>query len=99
MNMVEDASGDTLARLGREETIWAAAGVLRAWVKMCIHRHQICHVAQKRLNRAVPVVIVDSVFAPVVFSRHQFVLGATEWMKRMSYPETSRCASQTVCIR
>ena len=33
MNMVDDASGDTLARLGREETIWAAAGVLRAWVK------------------------------------------------------------------
>jgi hypothetical protein len=33
MNMVDDASGDTLARLGSEETIWAAAGVLRAWVK------------------------------------------------------------------
>jgi len=28
-----DASGDTLARLGSEETIWAAAGVLRAWIK------------------------------------------------------------------
>jgi len=33
MNMVDDASGDTRARLGSEETIWAAAGVLRAWVK------------------------------------------------------------------
>jgi hypothetical protein len=33
MNMVDDASGDTLARMGSEETIWAAAGVLRAWVK------------------------------------------------------------------
>jgi hypothetical protein len=33
MNMVDDASGDTLARLGSEETIWAAAGVLRAWVE------------------------------------------------------------------
>ena len=33
MNMVDDASGDTLARMGGEETIWAAAGVLRAWVK------------------------------------------------------------------
>jgi len=33
MNMVDDASGDTLARLGSEETIWAAAAVLRAWVK------------------------------------------------------------------
>jgi transposase len=33
MNMVDDASGDTLAGLGSEETIWAAAGVLRAWVK------------------------------------------------------------------
>jgi len=33
MNMVDDASGDTLARMGGEETIWAAVGVLRAWVK------------------------------------------------------------------
>src|SRR5664279_4472167 len=33
MNMVDDASGDRLARLGQEETIWAAAGVLHAWVK------------------------------------------------------------------
>jgi transposase len=33
MNMVDDASGDTLARLGSEETIWAAAAVLCAWVK------------------------------------------------------------------
>src|SRR5580704_11294053 len=33
MNMVDDASGDTLARMGKEETIWAAAGVLRAWIK------------------------------------------------------------------
>jgi hypothetical protein len=33
MNMVDDASGDTLARMGSEETIWAAAGVVRAWVK------------------------------------------------------------------
>jgi transposase len=32
MNMVDDASGDTLARMGEEETIWAAAGVLRAWI-------------------------------------------------------------------
>src|SRR5947207_5560251 len=33
MNMVDGASGDTLARMGSEETIWAAAGVLRAWVQ------------------------------------------------------------------
>jgi hypothetical protein len=33
MNMVDDASGDRLARMRSEETIWAAAGVLRAWVK------------------------------------------------------------------
>jgi hypothetical protein len=32
MNLVDDASGETLARLGSEETIWAAAGVLRAWI-------------------------------------------------------------------
>jgi hypothetical protein len=33
MNLVDDVSGDTLARMGSEETIWAAVGVLRAWVK------------------------------------------------------------------
>jgi len=33
MSMVDDASGDSLARMGREETIWAAAGVLRVWIK------------------------------------------------------------------
>jgi len=33
MNMVDDATSTTLARLGKEETIWAAAGVLRAWIE------------------------------------------------------------------
>jgi len=32
MNMVDDATGTTLCRLGEEETIWAAVGVLRAWM-------------------------------------------------------------------
>jgi transposase len=33
MNMVDDATGTTLARLGKEETIWTAAGVLQAWIE------------------------------------------------------------------
>ena len=33
MNLVDDATGRTLARLGAEETIWAAAAVLRRWVE------------------------------------------------------------------
>ena len=32
MNMVDDATGTTLCRLGKEETIWAAVGVLKAWM-------------------------------------------------------------------
>ncbi|HKM81894.1 MAG TPA: ISNCY family transposase [Candidatus Acidoferrum sp.] len=32
MNMVDDATGTTLCRLGKEETIWAAVGVLRDWI-------------------------------------------------------------------
>jgi transposase len=32
MNMVDDATGTTEARMGKEETIWAAVGVLRAWI-------------------------------------------------------------------
>ena len=33
MDLVDDATGTTLARLGEEETIWAAAGALRAWIE------------------------------------------------------------------
>ncbi len=33
MNMVDDATGTTLCRMGKEETIWAAGGVLRAWIE------------------------------------------------------------------
>lgn len=33
MNMVDDATGITHARLGEAETIWAAAHVLRAWME------------------------------------------------------------------
>ncbi len=33
MNLVDDATGQTLARLGAEETIWAAADILRRWIE------------------------------------------------------------------
>lgn len=33
MNMVDDATGTTLAHMGQQETIWAAAGVVRAWIE------------------------------------------------------------------
>jgi transposase len=33
MNLVDDATGRTLARLGAEETIWGAADVLRRWIE------------------------------------------------------------------
>jgi len=33
MTLVDDATGRTLARLGAEETIWAAADVLRRWIE------------------------------------------------------------------
>jgi hypothetical protein len=33
MNLVDDATGRTLARLGAEETIWAAVAVLRRWIE------------------------------------------------------------------
>ena len=32
MDMVDDATGRAQARMGQEETIWAAVGVLRAWI-------------------------------------------------------------------
>jgi transposase-like protein len=37
MNMVDDATGTVEAQMGKEETIWAAAGVLQAW----IHKHGV----------------------------------------------------------
>ncbi len=33
MDLVDDATNITLARLGQEETIWAAAGALQAWIE------------------------------------------------------------------
>lgn len=33
MHMVDDATNESLARMGKEETIWTAAGVLRAWIE------------------------------------------------------------------
>jgi len=33
MNMVDDATTETLGRLGEQETIWTAAGVLRCWIE------------------------------------------------------------------
>jgi transposase len=33
MNMVDDATSTTVCRLGEQETIWAAAGVLRMWIE------------------------------------------------------------------
>src|SRR6202011_1939734 len=33
MNLVDDATATTLGRLGGQETIWAAAGVLRRWIE------------------------------------------------------------------
>jgi transposase len=32
LTLVDDATGTTLGRLGAQETIWAAVGVLRAWI-------------------------------------------------------------------
>lgn len=33
MTLVDDATGTTLGRLGAQETIWAAVGVLRRWIE------------------------------------------------------------------
>ncbi len=33
MNLVDDATSTTLCRLGEQETIWTAVGVLRAWME------------------------------------------------------------------
>jgi hypothetical protein len=64
-----------------------------------ILRHQIRHVAQKRLECAGLVVVEDPILTPVKFPRHQLVLSATEWVKWMDYAEPACGGSHTICIR
>ena len=65
MDLVDDATNTTLARLGQEETIWAAAGALRAWVERYgvpqalyvdwKNLYKRCATAQERLRGEEPI--------------------------------------------
>jgi transposase len=65
MDLVDDATNSTLARLGEEETIWAAAGALRAWVERYgvpqalyvdwKNLYKRCATAQERLRGEEPI--------------------------------------------
>ncbi len=65
MDLVDDATNTTLARLGKEETIWAAAGALRAWIerygvplKLYVdwkNLYKRCATAQERLRGEEPI--------------------------------------------
>ena len=65
MDLVDDATNTTLARLGEEETIWAAAGALRAWIErygvpMRLYvdwknLYKRCATAQERLRGEEPI--------------------------------------------
>ena len=65
MDLVDDATNTTLARLGEEETIWAAAGALRAWVERYgvpqalyvdwKNLYKRCATAQERLRGEEPI--------------------------------------------
>jgi len=50
MDLVDDATNTTLARLGEEETIWAAAAALRAWIE-CYGVPQSLYVDWKNLYK------------------------------------------------
>ena len=50
MDLVDDATNTTLARLGKEETIWAAAGALRTWIE-CYGVPQALYVDWKNLYK------------------------------------------------
>ena len=49
MNMVDDATGDTNCRMGEQETIWAAAGVLRSWIENAWGSPGVVHGLEERL--------------------------------------------------
>jgi transposase len=65
MDLVDDATNTTLARLGKEETIWAAAGALRAWIERYgvpqalyvdwKNLYKRCATAQERLRGEEPI--------------------------------------------
>jgi hypothetical protein len=65
MDLVDDATNTTLARLGKEETIWAAAGALRAWMERYgvpqalyvdwKNLYKRCATAQERLRGEEPI--------------------------------------------
>jgi transposase len=65
MDLVDDATNTTLARLGEEETIWAAADALRAWVErygvpLALYvdwknLYKRCATAQERLRGEEPI--------------------------------------------
>jgi hypothetical protein len=63
MDLVDDATNTTLARLREEETIWAAAGALRAWVE----RYGVpraLYVDWKNLYKRWVTVVTDSLELP-----------------------------------
>lgn len=53
MDLADDATNTTLARLGEEETIWAAAGALRRWVE-CYGVPMALYVDWKNLYKRCP---------------------------------------------
>jgi transposase len=65
MDLVDDATNTTLARLGDEETIWAAASALRAWIErygvpLALYvdwknLYKRCATAQERLRGEEPI--------------------------------------------
>ena len=65
MDLIDDATNTTLARLGQEETIWAAAGALRAWIERYgvpqalyvdwKNLYKRCATAQERLRGEEPI--------------------------------------------
>jgi len=57
------------------------------------------HSGEQRLKLSAWVVIEDSILTPGELPCHQFVLGATKWMKRMVNAESAGGGSHTTCIR
>jgi len=52
MDMVDDATSTVLCRLGTQETIWAAVGVLRAWIGKYGVPRRVIHGLEERIQAA-----------------------------------------------
>ena len=68
MNLVDDATSTTPCRMGEQETIWAAVGVLRAWIESTGAAGAV-HGLEERVRASPPSTYLDGTPSRTQFGR------------------------------